>query len=382
MTTEQASRAITLTVQDLHKTYPGADGDFHAVRGVSFTIEPGTLYSLLGPSGCGKTTTLRCIAGLETSDSGLIRLGDSVFSDGSRHLPPDRRDIGMVFQNYAIWPHLTVFENVAFPLRVGKHKYSKSEIGRHVDEALDRVELGHLTDRPAVAMSGGQQQRLALARALVRRPRLLLLDEPLSNLDAKLRDSMRTELRQLQQHLGITTLYVTHDQGEALSMSDRVAVMSAGVIQQEGTPHEIYQDPTCRFVADFVGHTNLVNATVVAADGSGDLQIEVLHTRIAVSGCAGRHAGDQVLLSIRPESLSRLESPGAGANVVSGTVDHIEFFGEMTEYHVTVEGDDGTLRVRCGPQHTPQQGDRVHLELPVRACRVVDATGETSAAPA
>ncbi len=380
MTTEQTLRASTLTVQGLHKTYSSSDGDFHAVRGVSFEIEPGSLYSLLGPSGCGKTTTLRCIAGLEASDSGVVRLGESVFSDDGQHLPPDQRDIGMVFQNYAIWPHLTVFENVAFPLRVGKLKFSKNEIRRRVAEALDRVELGHLTDRPAVAMSGGQQQRLALARALVRRPRLLLLDEPLSNLDAKLRDSMRTELRQLQQSLGITTLYVTHDQGEALSMSDKIAVMSAGVIQQEGTPHEIYQEPTCRFVADFVGHTNLVGAKVLAADGNGDLQIEALHTRIAVSGCRSHHKGDQVLLSIRPESLTRLESPEGGDNVVSGTVNHIEFFGEMTEYHVAVSGDE-TLKVRCGPQHTPRQGDHVHLQLPARACRLVDAT-EDAPAPA
>jgi ABC-type nitrate/sulfonate/bicarbonate transport system ATPase subunit len=231
----------SLTVENLVKHYPGAEVGANAVDGVTFEIQEGQFYTLLGPSGCGKTTTLRCVAGLEKSDAGTITLDDRVVS---RHAPkkfvrPDERDIGMVFQSYAIWPHMTVFENVAFPLRSvseAKRKMRRSEIPGRVMEALETVQLGALAQRPATKLSGGKQQRLALARALVRQPKLLLLDEPLSNLDASLRELMRTELRRLQRQVGITTLYVTHDQSEALSMSNRVAVMENGRIVQEGRP--------------------------------------------------------------------------------------------------------------------------------------------------
>lgn len=371
-----------LEVTDLQKTYAAGANSHHAVRGVSFRIEPGNFYSLLGPSGCGKTTTLRCVAGLETSDSGVIRLGDTVMSEGSTHLPPDRRGVGMVFQNYAIWPHLSVFENVAFPLRVGSEKFSKSEIERRVGESLELVQLGELARRPAVAMSGGQQQRLALARALVRRPRLLLLDEPLSNLDAKLRDSMRTELRALQLRLGITTLYVTHDQAEALSMSDRVAVMSGGVIQQEGTPAEIYQSPKSRFVADFVGRTNLVRAVVLERVDADHVLLKALGTTLVTPSVGvDARVGDIVTLSVRPESIrSHSERPASG-NIVVGTVSQMEFFGEMHEYHVKLDGVSESLTVRCGAPQAPRTGDQIHLELTMSSCRILESrdTGAASA---
>ena len=228
-----------LQVTTLRKTFLTDRGDVRAVEDISFDVEDGRFFTLLGPSGCGKTTTLRCVAGLERPESGTIRLDDHTLSGSGHFVPTHARDIGMVFQSYAIWPHLSVFENVAFPLRVSERAPSRAETRRLVEEALALVGLEGLEDRPAPQLSGGQQQRLALARALVRRPKLLLLDEPLSNLDAKLRERMRIELRQLQRRLGITTVYVTHDQGEALFLSHRIAVMQAGKIVQEGAPRDL-----------------------------------------------------------------------------------------------------------------------------------------------
>src|SRR5712692_7920598 len=250
-----------LQVRDLRKTYDAGRGRVQAVQDVTFTVEDGRFYTLLGPSGCGKTTTLRCIAGLERPEGGEIAVAGVVVSNDRTFVSPHARGIGMVFQSYAIWPHMNVFENVAYPLRVAKPRPSKAETLRAVGEALSLVGLEGLEERPAPQLSGGQQQRLALARALVRRPKLLLLDEPLSNLDAKLRERMRIELRQLQRRLRITTVYVTHDQLEALFLSHRVAVMHDGRIAQEGTPREIYQGPATGFAADFVG-----NATFLAGE--------------------------------------------------------------------------------------------------------------------
>src|SRR5437773_8359090 len=260
-----------LQVTMLRKTFTTERGGVRAVEDVSFTVEEGQFYTLLGPSGCGKTTTLRCVAGLERTDEGRIVVDGRIVSSHSPNVfvPPHKRDIGMVFQSYAIWPHMTVFENVAFPLRVSKQRVSRSEISRRVEEALSLVELGGYGGRMATQLSGGQQQRLALARALVREPKLLLLDEPLSNLDAKLRERMRFELRELQRRLRITTLYVTHDQIEALSMSNVIAVMNAGVIVQEGAPREIYLQPKSKFVANFIGSTNQLAGRVARIDGNG-----------------------------------------------------------------------------------------------------------------
>src|SRR3954463_9738866 len=256
-----------IRVAGLRKTY--LPGHPPAVDDVSFTVERGQFYTLLGPSGCGKTTTLRCIAGLERPDSGTIRIDGKAVSSSEtgEWIPGNRRAIGMVFQSYAIWPHLTVFENVAFPLRYGDARVSSADIKARVRKALELVHLQDYVDRPSPHLSGGQQQRLALARAFVMEPKVLLLDEPLSNLDAKLREEMRVELRHLVKSLGITTVFVTHEQIEALTLSDVIAVMDEGTIAQEGTPSDIYKKPSSPFVADFIGQSNLLPATVASVDG-------------------------------------------------------------------------------------------------------------------
>ncbi len=266
-----------LTVRGLTKIYANRyDALAGGVRDIDFALPPGTFFTLLGPSGCGKTTTLRCVAGLERPDAGAITLGERVLYDSERKVavPMNQRGIGMVFQSYAIWPHMTVFENIAFPLRVAKdRRYPREEIRRLVDQALATVGLAGYGDRPATRLSGGQQQRVALARAIVHRPQLLLLDEPLSNLDASLREEMRAELRRLQQQIGITAIYVTHDQAEALAMSDLVAVMDHGRIVQFGEPRAIYFRPENEFVASFIGAANLLAGVTVAMVSAGDIGV-------------------------------------------------------------------------------------------------------------
>src|SRR5216683_3456661 len=258
-----------LKVQDLRLRYRTDEGQVDAVRGLSLNVERGQFYTLLGPSGCGKTSTLRCIAGLETPTSGSIEIDSHVvYASASRtFVPPHRRNIGMVFQSYAIWPHMTVFDNVAFPLVHGVRKVPRKRVADSVMRALSLVQLEDLAGRPAPLLSGGQQQRVALARAIASEPALLLLDEPLSNLDARLREDMRHEIKSLVQRLGTTTLYVTHDQLEALSMSDRVALMNAGSIVQEGAPRDVYLRPADGFAANFLGRTNLVDGRVTDVTG-------------------------------------------------------------------------------------------------------------------
>ncbi|MGH7554069.1 MAG: ABC transporter ATP-binding protein, partial [Longimicrobiales bacterium] len=264
-----------LGVRGLNTEYPTDRGPVRAARDVAFDVPEGKLFTLLGPSGCGKTTTLRSIAGLERPQSGEITLGGRVlYSSASRiFIAPNERNIGMVFQSYAIWPHMSVFEYAAFPLQVGRRRLAIADIRARVMRVLGIVAMDALADRPATDLSGGQQQRLALARALVMEPQLLLLDEPMSNLDAKLRERMRFELKQIQRDTGVTTVYVTHDQTEALALSHEVAVMNEGRIIQIGTPREIYERPRSRFVADFIGRTNLLEAKVVAADGVGHYRL-------------------------------------------------------------------------------------------------------------
>src|SRR6266498_3641464 len=254
-----------LVVEDLHMTYKTAEGLVRAVCGVTFSVKPGEFYTLLGASGCGKTTILRCIAGLESPDRGHISIGDEIVYSGADRIaePPYRRDIGMVFQSYAIWPHMNVFDNVAFPLVSGRRKFTRAQVHEKTMRALRLVHLEELAYRPAPFLSGGQQQRVALARALVAEPAVLLLDEPLSNLDAKLRAEMRLEIKNLVKSLGVTTLYVTHDQMEALTMSDRVAVMKEGVFVEEATPKDLYLHPHSAFTATFLGDTNLIAGKVV-----------------------------------------------------------------------------------------------------------------------
>jgi iron(III) transport system ATP-binding protein len=353
-----------LVVEGLVKDYPVASGWHRAVDGVTFRISEGHFYSLLGPSGCGKTTTLRCVAGLERPDQGSVSLGGVVVADGQRALPPERRDIGMVFQSYAIWPHMSVFENAAFPLRVAREKVGRDEIRRRVDEVLDVVGLTEYAGRSATQLSGGQQQRLALARALVRRPRVLLLDEPLSNLDARLRDRMRTEIRDLQRRVGITTLYVTHDQVEALSMSDRIAVMDAGHIVQEGDARSIYRQPATRFVAGFVGTANFLDATAIGSGAHGAMRLRVGGGVVEANVPEGMTEGESVTVSVRPENvwLERLEADGVvPQDGLEGTVEEVIYQGDTLEIRVALVGC--VIAARTHPSARLQRGDRVMVEL-------------------
>jgi iron(III) transport system ATP-binding protein len=348
----------------LVKDYPVASGWHRAVDGVSFEVTEGHFYSLLGPSGCGKTTTLRCVAGLERPDQGSISLGGSVVADAQQALPPEQRDIGMVFQSYAIWPHMTVFENAAFPLRVGRQRIGRDELRRQVEEVLGIVGLADYAGRSATQLSGGQQQRLALARALIRRPRVLLLDEPLSNLDARLRDRMRAEIRDLERRVGITTLYVTHDQVEALSMSDRIAVMDGGRIVQEGDARAIYGRPATRFVAGFVGTANFLDVVVVGTDGAGAARLRLGEGIVEAIVPDGITEGDKVILSVRPENvwlrpLAADAAPAPGA--VTGTVEEVVYMGDTVEIRVALPG--ATLSARTHPSTTLGRGDRVVIEL-------------------
>ena len=276
------------------------------IDGVSFEVEQGELFTLLGPSGCGKTTTLRSIAGLEHPDSGSVRLRDQVLFDSQLgiNIPVNRRGISMVFQSYAIWPHMTVFKNVSFPLEVlpRKQRPSAAVIKDRVEQILETVGLLSYVSHSATQLSGGQQQRLALARALVTEPPIILLDEPLSNLDAKLRESMRLELKRLQRETGVTAIYVTHDQGEALSLSSRIAIMNSGKIVQVGTPREIYGSPASKYVADFLGGANFLEGTVTGGL-SGDIWVDTGIGVIHASGQPSREMGARVVVCVRPEHM-------------------------------------------------------------------------------
>jgi iron(III) transport system ATP-binding protein len=338
-----------LSVRSVRKRY----GQVTAVDEVSFDVRAGELITLLGPSGCGKTTTLRLVAGLERGDAGEIDIDERpvASSDSGLFVPPERRGIGMVFQSYAIWPHMTVFGNVAYPLRI--RRLSKPQIQDKVERVLDLVGLHGLEDRLATELSGGQQQRVALARALVFEPRLLLLDEPLSNLDAKLRAHMRIELKRLQATTGITTVYVTHDQIESMSLSDRTIVMNQGRIEQVGDPQSLYERPATRFVADFIGSTNLLSAVIsggiapsghaVAVTSSGR---QVLCT---AAGDVNAKAGDPVLLLIRPERIRLDPEASAGGDASLDTGGNLNrwigrvslgvYYGDRREYVIEL-GDD------------------------------------------
>jgi iron(III) transport system ATP-binding protein len=354
-----------IKVRDLRMTYQSSGIAHQAVRGVSIDVAEGQFYTLLGPSGCGKTTTLRCVAGLERPDSGEISIGgDIVFSSKKKiWMPPHSRNIGMVFQSYAIWPHMSVFDNVAFPLRHKTPRPSRNDIRDKVMRALSLVHLDGLEERPAPYLSGGQQQRLALARALVAEPRVLLLDEPLSNLDAKLREEMRLELRDVVERLKVTTLFVTHEQIEALTMSDMIGVMKDGEIVQEGSPADIYRRPDEAFVADFVGKTNTL-AGIVAAPN----RIETAIGTLACHTDAG--TGEAVTLAVRPENILIAEAPPAeGANIFSGRVEAIVYLGNLVECAVSV--GPVRLRVQLHPSSELQRGADVNLRLPAQHCLVM-----------
>jgi iron(III) transport system ATP-binding protein len=344
-------------------------GAVRAAQDVSFEVPQGKLFTLLGPSGCGKTTTLRSIAGLEKPRSGEISVAGELIYSSRRNvfIPPNRRGLGMVFQSYAIWPHMTVFENAAFPLQVSKKRNSRKDIEERVLRVLKVVALEDMAEREATKLSGGQQQRLALARALVMEPPLLLLDEPLSNLDAKLRERMRFELKRLQRELGITTVYVTHDQSEALALSHSIAVMNRGVIQQTGAPREIYERPGNQFVADFIGTTNFLPATVKGPDvapGFYRVTSEVGELKARAVDVLGE--GMKVVVSVRPEDIQLSETPPHGENVLEGTVDTKVFLGECVDFQVRLK--ERTLLSRAHPSLGTRVGQPIYLCLDPEKC--------------
>jgi iron(III) transport system ATP-binding protein len=369
-----ATRSV-IGVQGLVKRF----GDHLAVDGIDLDIGESEFFTLLGPSGCGKTTTLRCIAGLEVPDAGEIRLGDEVVARGRFSVPTYRRDIGMVFQNYAVWPHMTVFENVAFPLRVGsRKKVPDAAVRQRVTRALETVGLEGLDRRMATQLSGGQQQRLSLARAIVREPKVLLLDEPLSNLDSRLRQRMRVELALIQRQLRITTLFVTHDQVEALSMSDRVAVMSDGRIVQQGAPREIYHEPASAFVARFIGSTNLIEGRVAGSDEAGGLvRVQTGLGEILAEARSRVATGDLVDVAIRPEDIVVHGPPsdgdrasGAdGRNTFVARVVIAQFVGGSVD--ALVEADGTQIRLLAGSRTRWRPGDQIRFELPRGLCRIL-----------
>lgn len=361
-----------LEIRDLVKTFRSEHGKGHrvnAVDGVSLKVEHGEMFTLLGPSGCGKTTTLRCIAGLERPDSGrLVVDGRVLFSSADRiNVPAYLRGLGMVFQSYAIWPHMNVVENVAFPLvsQRRRHRPSRKTIEERVQRALDMVELGKLGVRPATNLSGGQQQRLALARALVAEAPLLLLDEPLSNLDARLRESMRFELRHLQRRFGITTVYVTHDQSEALGMSSRIAVMNGGKVEQVGTPQEIYNNPKTQFVANFIGTANFLEGTIEARDPERGYLVNVGLGSIWGQSLQTLEIGRSVTVSVRPEwvRIAEYSEPTSlgQPNVLRGTVITPEFQGEAMDYLLRL--GDREIRARTPPSIEFPHGTHVSIEF-------------------
>jgi ABC-type Fe3+/spermidine/putrescine transport system ATPase subunit len=358
---------LAMRLERLCKTYPGSAQP--AVRDLSLDVYDGEIVTLLGPSGCGKTTTLRMAAGLEIPDLGDIFFGDTAVVMTSRRLclPPDKRNVGMVFQSYAIWPHMTVAENVAFPLRA--RKFPRREIGERVRRALELVGMAGFEERPGPLLSGGQQQRVAFARALVTEPRILLLDEPFSNLDAKLREQMRIRVKLLQRQLNIALLFVTHDQIEALSLSNRIALMNFGVVQQQGDPRLLYEQPMNEFVRDFLGRTLLFKGTVQSSNPSGQLAIGLA----GAPDCSlfGRtyepesiKPGSSVYIGIRPEDVEI--QPAGGSEVppgmIVGAAQAALFVGERIEYQVHVEGQGEILIY--GERHNPiAEGSRVWLKL-------------------
>lgn len=365
-----------LRVEGLTKAFVTGGEKVEAVREVTFEIKTGEFFALLGPSGCGKTTTLRCIAGLEDPDAGEIWIDDKpVFSTTKGIVVPVyQREIGMVFQSYAVWPHMNVAQNVGYPLTHGRQRVSSREATKRVKDILHLVQLDNLEKRPASLLSGGQQQRVAVARALVAEPKLLLMDEPLSNLDAKLRVEMRQELRDLFESLKLTALYVTHDQEEALVLSDRIAVMHGGRIMQVGPPMEIYKEPANLFVAGFVGTTNLFEGRVRSKSRSG--QVSLVGTPLGDLSCSLPEPiddGHAVSIMFRPEAVRiHTDSCGLRDNLFAGAVKSATFTGNRLEYDIRV--GDSLVKVERSPYlQGIQRGQNVWLEIPPDRIRVLPA---------
>ncbi|TXL65445.1 ABC transporter ATP-binding protein [Zeimonas arvi] len=343
-----------------------AFGDYVAVDNLNLTIEEGELVSLLGPSGCGKTTTLRMMAGFLSPTGGTISVGDKIVSSPESSLPPERRNMSMIFQSYAIWPNMTVAENVGFGLKI--RKIESSEIARRVDQILDVVKLRHLRDRYPAELSGGQQQRVSLARSIVVQPSVLLLDEPLSNLDANLREEMRFEIRRLHDEFNITMVYVTHDQAEAMVTSDRIAVMNKGRIEQIDKPFEIYCRPKTAFVAGFIGRTNFLEGRLHGGD--------VDFGGFALPGrMLGQGLPEQVKVSVRPQCIHLHRRAPAAADdrfCVSARIDQRAYLGESWDYQIRIPGLSEPLRVTARPQEVFEMNEDVVAEIDATQVTVIE----------
>jgi iron(III) transport system ATP-binding protein len=356
-----------ISIRGLTKRYTG-NNEMAAVSDLSLDIAANQFVTLLGPSGCGKTTTLRLIAGFIAPDAGTIQIGDRTISSPGYAVLPEDRAMGMVFQNYAVWPHKTVYENVVFGLKV--RRINSAEAQKRVESTLALVNLTGLEHRLPSELSGGQQQRVALARSLAVEPQILLLDEPLSNLDAKLRERMRSELKQLQRRTGITFVYVTHDQTEALALSDRIAVMHQGRLHQFGTPQEVYSQPANRIVADFMGLVNLVRATVAATDGKNLLLRSTAGWDIEVeSSQPARRPGETVDVAIRPENVHLTAAEGQSE---TAKVAEITFLGSLMEYQLALP-DGSTLRAQTHPNVQFAVGNAIAVRLDTGRATVFDA---------
>lgn len=362
---------MEIRIKGLRKHYASEGKVIKALDDVDLLIPANHIFTLLGPSGCGKTTLLRCIVGLETPDAGEISIGGEVVlsSEKGIFVPTEKRGLGMVFQTYAIWPHMNVFDNVAYPLQT--RKMPKEEIRARVAKTLEFVQMSGFEGRPATKLSGGQQQRVALARALVAEPKVILFDEPLSNLDAKLREETRKELKTFLGELEITAVYVTHDRIEALALSDSIAVMRAGSIVEIGTPKKIYFDAENRFVADFIGRANLVPAVVKSHDDD----LTVVESGIGTMTCRKGDfpEGTEVTLCLRPEFIE-LKKEGGGAaaegrNVVRGRVESLIFVGDAYEGEIRVGGE--SLMARIEPEARLDEGDEVSFQVSPEHCLLV-----------
>jgi ABC-type Fe3+/spermidine/putrescine transport system ATPase subunit len=366
--TALSSSDVVLELDAVTKFY----GTVKAVDAISINVNKGEVLTLLGPSGCGKTTTLRMVIGLERVSGGEIRYRDRVMDSGNgrSYVPTHKRNMGMVFQSYAIWPHMTVFENVAYPLRV--RRTPNNVVSEKVERALDQVGLGGLGGRGATQLSGGQQQRVALARSLVFEPELLLLDEPFSNLDAKLREQMRGELKILQRRLGITVLFVTHDQIEALSLSDRIAVMNLGNIEQLGRPLELYNAPKSAMVRDFLGRTLILDGEVAERRGE-TVVVRLNQGGVIESNNASEDlgVGTPCQVAVRPEKVAvRPDLAAGGTNRIKGILEALLFIGDRYEARVSMGGSNEDVTVYMEAGANWQEGQEVSLEFPANELRV------------
>src|SRR5215475_5630698 len=347
-----------IRVRGLRKSFTGRHATVRALQGIDLEVGEGEFCVLLGPSGCGKTTTLRCVAGLERPDGGEIEIAGQMVNSAARriYVPTERRDLGMVFQSYAIWPHMNVFQNVAFPLTQGHKRFPKAEVSKKVRSALKRVQLDGLEDRPATDLSGGQQQRVAMARAMVTEPKILLMDEPLSNLDARLREQMRVELKKITKAVGVTTLYVTHDQAEALSLGDKVCVMYDGAILQMAPPNQVYARPASLFVAQFVGEMNFVKGHV-----TGPSLVECPLGKLSLSIPTGISVASPVTVAIRPEHV-QVKSADGSASGLSGNITSKNYLGDAALLEIEINGV--TLLAKLAGDSDLAVGQKAMVNLP------------------